>query len=143
MIALPPRRAPKRRQVEQEDVVDPILIALNSLPGVWAAQNKVKKLPILSGAWVRTGLGVGSADVIFSVDVPWIRDVFRSVARIGWLECKDPAKRTKTQEGAARDGHQLSWAEAMRRKGHFVAHGVTSVAEALAAVERCRRGEMR
>lgn len=148
MIVLPPRRAPKRRQVEQEDVVTPILVALNSIPGVWAAQNKVKHLPLATGAWVRTGLGIGSADVIFSIigaRIPGVRSNWsdcdiHAVARIGWLECKDPKKRTKTKAGAARDGHQLSWADAMRAKGHFVAHGVTSVAEAMAALERCRDG---
>jgi len=75
---------------------------------------------------------------------PWADPDFDGVAdcvaRLGWLECKTARARSKTKDHAARDAHQAAWADAMRRKGHFVAHGIATVEEALAAVERCRRG---
>lgn len=140
MIELPKRerRSKSRRQVEQENV-DAILFALNERPGVWAAQNKVKHLPIVGGGWIDTGLGTGSADIVFSVNIL----VGHMIARIGWLECKTSKTATKRVSHAARDAHQISWAEAMRRKGHFVAHGIVTVEDALAAVNRCGRGDMR
>lgn len=141
MLRLPKRerRAKSRRQVEQENV-DTILVALNEIPNVWAAQNKVKHLPIVGGGWIDTGLGTGSADIVFSVTV-MMGPI--CIARIGWLECKTAKTVTKRVDHAARDAHQISWAEAMRRKGHFVAHGIVTVEDALAALDRCWRGEMR
>ena len=132
MIAIPPKPKPKRRAVENEDIRDPIVAAINGLPGCWAAVNDAKAKQLVSGAWVRHNkLGLGSADVLFSC--PWLE-----WARIGWIECK-----TKGRGKAERDAGQRTWAEAMRRKGHFVAESITTVAEAIAAVERCRSGDMR
>ena len=163
MVQIPARK--RRRSSEYIDVVAPSLVALNSMPGVWASQNRVIRMPITSSTgretWINAGLGEGSADIIFSVVCecamteieipdphvywcPWADDdrVFgHCVARIGWIETKTTKTRTKTKTYAARDEHQRGWANAMRRKGHFVAHGIVTVEEAILAVERCRRGE--
>ena len=142
MIAVPKKPKRKVRQVERDDVVKPILFALNSMPGVWACQNKDIKRAVPGKGWISLGpnCGVGSADIVFTVSITNHGPGPGVAARIGWLECKTAAKRTTTFDHAARDAHQASWAETMRSRGHFVAHGVTSVEEALAAMERCWKG---
>lgn len=138
MLEIPKRPAKKRRANEYLDVVEPILVAFNSISGVWACFNRVIRMPVISSTgvdtWINAGLGTGSADIIFSAEY------LTGIARIGWLECKSLSKRTTTKSHAARDEAQASWAAAMRRKGHFVAHGIATVDEARAALDRCRNG---
>lgn len=146
LTPLPPRSRHKktRKQVEQSNV-DTIISALNRMPGVWAIQNETRSVRTPKGWVSQQPLGVGSGDVLFSVD-DLILDgcsIGSNVARIGWLEIKTTKTRTKRVDHAKRDDHQASWADAMRKKGHFVSHGIVTVDEAMAAVERCRAGQSR
>ncbi len=98
-----------------------IVDRLNIAPGVVAWRNNTGVARI-RGSHVRYGLGVGSADVIACVE-----------GRFVGIEVKLP-------KGEGASGDQLAWMGEVRRQGGF-ACVVRSVEEALAAVERARRGE--
>lgn len=75
--------------------------------------------------FVEAGLSDGSADLIGHVRAA-------PLARALYLEVKRPGERQLAS--------QVAWMQKVRYMGAFYAV-VTSVDEALAAVERCRRGE--
>lgn len=88
---------------------------------------------------VRCGLGTGGADLVgvVMVDVVICRILgARKFGRVFCLEVKTPRGKTSPQ----RRKHQAAWRATVRRWGGF-ACVVRSVDEALAAVERARRGE--
>ena len=134
MTALPPRKRTLRRRSEVRDLQQPIEVALNRLPGVWAAINRNGSGFYRNGDPCTFGLGVGSPDIVGGVSCRPV-DVTPTVARLFWLEVKWP--------GIAPDPHQRQWMALHRARvpGVFVAT-VHSVEEAVAAVERCRKGEM-
>jgi hypothetical protein len=128
MPILPIVRKPKRRS-ETVELVHPIRIALNKLPGVrvWRNNSGVLKDPF--GTPVRYGLGTGSADLIGLCCRPWTPAP--SPARFLALEVK--------RRGEYPTVDQAAWLRCVRELGGF-ACVVHSVDEALAAVQRCREG---
>lgn len=139
MIPLPTRKA--RRRNETRDLVDPIVAAVNAIPGARIFRPIVlnKMARSMSGA----GLSIGSADVVGMVAVPMLVYVDSgcmlpkvngsyAIGRFFALEVKWPGKRATSD--------QLRWASMVRELGGFCAI-VHSVSEALAAVERCRGGQ--
>jgi hypothetical protein len=141
-------KRPPRRRNETRDVVKPIMAALNRLPGVRVVRNHNvgavvpfhKRLSPNPPRFV-AGLGLGSSDLvgIVCVDVtawqpmppsPW------PFGRVFCLEVKLPSDSGRA--GSIRPD-QVRWLAVVRRLGGFAAV-VHSVAEALAAVERCRLG---
>ena len=140
MPALPKRETAKKRN-ETRELTKPIEAALNHLPGVWCARNTVGVGYHRNGDEATWGLGTGSPDVVGAVDAgPAIAAAVGSrfdgchVAVFFALEVKWPGKRLNPA--------QVGWHKAIRERvpGVFIAV-VHSVEEAVAAVERCRRGE--
>ncbi len=128
-MSIPPKKQSKRRN-ETRELTKPIEAALNALPGVWAARNTVGSGYHRNGDPVVWGLGTGSADIIGCVEY---QEAFGSTMSLFFaLEVKWPGKKPSAS--------QNQWADALRKKGAFVAV-VHSVEEAVQAVERCRRGE--
>lgn len=137
-IMLPVRA---KRRNETRDLTKPIEAALNAIPGVWAARNDVKRVPVVfdeKKIMMRFGLGIGSADIVGTV-LRIARDEhgFETgrYAQAFGLEVKPP-------DGTTHHGlspEQVSWAEAQRRKG-WVVETVNSIAEAVAVVDRIRSG---
>ena len=111
--------------------------ALNLQPGVRVRRNNSGRLQDLRGRWVAFGQGLGSPDLMGAVTMlaAVVRDASpllpRRIARCFHVEIKLPGKEATTD--------QLAWHAEARSRGEFVAV-VRSVAEALAALERCRRG---
>ncbi len=100
-----------------------ILAACGSLPGVLLLVNTVKRLPSPYGPGHLTfGLGEGSPDLVGAVD-----------GRMVGLEVKRPGERPEP--------HQELLHRAWRGLGVFVAV-VTSVDEAVAAIDRAREGKV-
>lgn len=133
-VAKPPRVP---RANETRDITHPIRIALNKLPGVRVVRNNSGMLEWAPGKRLRYGLGLGSADLVGVVLIPWdLSDprIFDShgLGRAFCLEVKRP--------GVKPDRHQLAWLQAVRNLGGF-ATVVHSVDEAIEAVQRCREGE--
>jgi hypothetical protein len=135
----------------------PIEAALNKLPGVRVARN-LNIGPVVpnhhrydaSVQPMTAGLGDGSADLVGVCFVPLCVAVDSSGAglprdgkgRYGFgrafcLECKLPGREKAGDK--ARLADQARWARQVRALGGFCAV-VTSVAEALACVDRCRAG---
>lgn len=109
---------PLESQVQRE-----IELAIGALPGVLCLRNNVGRMLDARGRWFAYGLGEGSPDLLCIVD-----------GRAVGLEVKRP--------GGRAEPHQARCHEQWRAVGAFVAV-VTSAAEALAAIERARRGERR
>ena len=133
MPTLPARKPPRRNETRQ--LVEPIVVAVNAIPGARIFRPIVlnKLARSMSGA----GLSIGSADLVGLVQcdcVGWWEDYHapKGVGRFFALEVKWPKKKP--------DADQLRWAESIRALGGFVAV-VHSVDEAIEAVARCRRGE--
>lgn len=100
-----------------------IRAALGRLPDVCLWRNHVGQLRDERGRVHRFGLAVGSADLV---------GVLRPSGRLLALECKSPTGRLRPE--------QRAWLGVVRDFGGFAAV-VRSPEEALAAVERARRGE--
>lgn len=130
---IPKRKATKKRN-ETAELTRPIEAALNHLPGVWCARNTVGNGYHRNGDPATWGLGTGSADVVGCVSMTVHAIYCGPVARFFALEVKWPGKKLNPA--------QVGWHTAIRTRvpGVFIAV-VHSVEEAVAAVERCRRGE--
>jgi len=109
--------------VSESEIQAAIRAALGRLPDVCLWRNHVGQLTDTNGRPHRFGLAVGSADLI---------GVLAPSGRLIALECKSPTGRLRPE--------QRDWLAVVRRFGGF-ACVVRSVEEALAAVERARRGE--
>ena len=142
MLPLPDR--PPRRRNETRDVLRPILLALNAMPGVRVARNHnvgsvVPYAHRLDAAPPRfvAGLGLGSADLVGLVTC-MDTAIFCGphFGRAFCLEVKLPG--TTGRAGAIRPD-QRRWLASVRKLGGF-ATVVRSVAEAVEAVGRCREG---
>lgn len=123
----------------EKDISRDIMEALNRLPGVtvWRnANTHVEQWDPKTGAVAhyRAGLGDGSPDLFGGVTVSMIGPKGPViVARLFALEVKRP--------GETRKPNQIEFAAQIHFIRGFTCE-VTSVAEALAAVERCRNGEI-
>jgi hypothetical protein len=146
-MKLMPRDECPRKRSETRDLVQPVIRALNRMPGVRVTRN-ANLGPVVPYARrheegirpILAGLGVGSADVVGVVDVPVLAPppyLATSLGRTFVLEVKLPASDGK-RAGELRPD-QRRWLQAVRRFGGFAAV-VTSIDEARAAVERCRHG---
>lgn len=109
---------PLESQVQRE-----IELAIGAMPGVLCLRNNVGRMQDVRGRWVAYGLGDGSPDLVCIVD-----------GRCVGLEVKRP--------GVRAEPHQARCHDRWRAFGAFVAV-VTSAEEALAAIARARRGELR
>ncbi len=139
-----PTRDGKRRRNEGRDVVRPVLVALNRLPGVRVVRNLVALVvpaskrddPSVRPMWC--GLGLGSADIVGIVKLTaWDGMMCAELGRPFALECKLP-KQGHLKAGAMKPDQEL-WLPAFRRAGGFAAV-VRTVEEAVDAVNRCRAG---
>ena len=132
-----PAPRPPRKRNETRELVEPIMAALNALPGVrvWRPHVLNKSIRGLSGA----GLADGSADLVgvCRVQLPVVLSSMPpqhpSIGRFLALEVKQA-------NGGRVSDDQWAWLRTVRDLGGFAAV-VHSVEEATAAVERCRRGE--
>jgi hypothetical protein len=132
-----PAKKPRRRN-ETRDLVEPIVVAVNKVPGARIFRPIVlnKLARSMSGA----GLSIGSADLVGLVNTGKsvvgrsgeVLGFTRDYARFFALEVKWPGKKPNED--------QTRWASMVRDLGGFCAV-VHSVDEALDAVARCRRGE--
>lgn len=124
-----PAPRPPRKRNETRELVEPIMAALNVLPGVrvWRPHVLNKHVRALSGA----GLSDGSADLVGICRV-WPANA-QPIGRFLALEVKQAHKGVVSED-------QWAWLRTVRDLGGFAAV-VHSVEEATAAVERCRRGE--
>lgn len=135
-------RPAKPRRSETRELTHPCRVALNKLAWVRVWRNNVGIIELPTGGRLRYGLGIGSADLVGLVTMDLLRFVSNGTdpvyvgqchpARFFALETKWPGKRPTSV--------QRAWAEVVRSLGGF-AGVVTSVDEALLAVERCRAGE--
>jgi hypothetical protein len=132
---------PARRRNETRDLLRPIMLALNDLPGVrvWRPHTLNSSLGMVTGA----GLAEGSSDLVGICTVPIAVPVGGGcrpargpdgryvLGRWLSLEVKWPGEKPTAD--------QLRWGKCVHDLGGFwcVVH---SVAEALSAVERCRKG---
>lgn len=98
--------------------------ALGALPDFLCWRNHVGKIQDERGRWHTFGLAPGSADLI---------GLLTPHGRFVALEIKEPGKRPTSE--------QIDWLAMVQRTGGFAAV-VRSPAEALAAVQRARNGEM-
>ena len=115
-------RAPLEKNIQAD-----IIAAINALPDATVWRNAIAHAEFYDerrggAAFVRAGLPEGSADLIGCV-----------AGRFLALEVKRPGQKQRPA--------QVQWMGQVRHVRGFYAV-VTSVAEALAAVERCRRGEI-
>ena len=126
MIPLPLRKAKRRN--ETADLVRPIVVALNKLPGVWASRNNNGHAVTRNGCAISYGLGMGSADVVGvrRVGVYGVGEGSVSCALFFALEVKWPGKYSSVT--------QRAWQERLRSLGATVAV-VHSVEEAIGVVE--------
>ena len=161
-IQLAPRPKKRRRANETRDLTKPIQAALNRMPGVRVAQNSIG----LVVAWHRrhdptahpfeAGLGSGSSDLVGGVTMPCSRCSstdpdgkcvalleHRQIARLFTIEVKRDAEAERGSRSESRRitvEDQARWGRAVRRIGGFYCI-VHDLADAKAAVDRCRNGE--
>lgn len=109
--------------MSESEIQAAIRAALGRLPDVCLWRNHVGQFTDAGERTHRFGLAVGSADLI---------GVLAPSGRLIALECKSPTGRLRRE--------QRSWLAVVRKFGGF-ACVVRSVEEALAAIERARRGE--
>lgn len=110
--------------MREADIQNAVRLAVGSLPDVRVWRNNTGSLKDSRGVAIRFGLAVGSADLV---------GVIAPTGRFFALEIKTDKGRTTPE--------QDRWLEVVRRFGGF-ACVVRSAEEALAAVERARKGEM-
>jgi len=133
-VKLPPK---PHRESETADLVRPIRVALNRLPGVrvWRNNSGVYRR-ITDDTKIRAGLGVGSADLVGVVKCEFMLvalEPFHSpTGRFFALEVK--------RRGQKPTDEQLAWLAVVRGEGGF-ACVVHDIAQALGAVQRCRMGQ--
>jgi hypothetical protein len=122
---------PKARRNETRELTRPILVALNKLPHCrFSRCNSGYGRPLSNPeAIVHFGLGDGTTDLVGIVTVTV--GGFQSLGRVCVLEVKWPKVKPKPD--------QVRWMREVRKLGGFAAV-VHSVAEAVAAVARCRAG---
>jgi hypothetical protein len=122
---------PKARRNETRELTRPILVALNKLPHCrFSRCNSGYGRPLSNPeAIVHFGLGDGTTDLVGIVTVTV--GGFQSLGRVCVLEVKWPKMKPKPD--------QVRWMREVRKLGGFSAV-VHSVAEAVAAVARCRAG---
>jgi hypothetical protein len=130
-VILPPK--PKARRNETRELTRPILVALNKHPHCrFSRCNSGYGRPLSNPeAVVHFGLGDGTTDLVGIVTVTVTVDGFQSLGRVCVLEVKWPKVKPKPD--------QVRWMREVRKLGGF-ACVVHSVAEAVAAVARCRQG---
>ena len=108
---------------------------MNKLPGVRVFRNNVGQLEWAPGKRLVYGLGVGSADLVGIVQMTLYLHPnsggarVRTIGQVFALEVKRPGQKLRPD--------QEKWSRVVRSLGGFCCV-VTSVAEAVAAVERCR-----
>jgi len=129
-----PRRDPLENDIQRD-----IIHAVNALPDARVERNNKWEGWVVedngSRHYVVAGLPDGSADLIGRVKVlVTLRGRELYIARAFYLEIKRPGEKQLPS--------QLEWMEKAHYMTAFYAV-VHSVDEALAAVERCRRGEIR
>lgn len=125
---------PARKRSETRDLTHPIIVALNKMPGVRVARNNTGMLEWAPGKRLKYGLGTGSADIVGMCRIPVLIgdiDLTTGIGRAFCLEVKWP--------GEHPDEDQIRWLRTVRSFGGF-ATVVHSIAEARAAVDRCRTG---
>ena len=139
-----PKAERSGKRSETRDLVQPIIRALNRMPGVrvarnanlgpvvpWARRHEPDARPIVSG------LGTGSADIVGIVRMSAVMRSGEVLGRALAIEVKLPA------DGDHRAGvvrlDQRRWLQTFQRFGGHAAV-VRSIAEAVAAVEACRAG---
>lgn len=122
----------------ERDIQHQIREALGLEPDLCLWRNNSGVFDDGRGGKVRTGLGVGSADLVGILTVvvgdPYCTATVQLIGRFIALEIKTARGRT-TEE-------QEQWLKLVRRMGGFAAV-VRSVQEAREALERARRGESR
>lgn len=132
------KKLAKTRPPLEGDIQRAIMHAVNALPDARVERNNKWEGWVGEEAdrhYISAGLPDGSADLIGRVRVAVTFDdgVRRSIARAFYLEIKRPGEKQLPS--------QVEW----ERKVHYMCAFyavVHSVDEALAAVERCRRGEL-
>lgn len=131
-----PAQRPPRRRNETRDLVEPIMAAVNRLPGVrvWRPHVLNDRVRALSGA----GLADGSADLVglCQVSTCCVGCCVGSAITRGCFF----ALEVKQAKGGRVSPDQRTWLAEVRKLGGFAAV-VHSVEEALHAVDRCRRGD--
>jgi hypothetical protein len=121
--------------VNETALMRQIRAACNALPGVRLWRNNVGGAKTDARGWVAYGLGEGSADLVGVCRVA----VYAGDGVASTLVGRLFALEVKTAKGVVSDA-QRAWAQCVRDLGGFCVT-VRSVDEAIAAVERCRRGE--
>lgn len=124
------KKLAKARPLLEADIQRAIMAALNALPDCRVERNNKWSGYLVredgSRVWVEAGLPDGSADLVGCVRVG-------DVARAFYLEIKRPGEKQLAS--------QIAWMQRAHYMRAFYAV-VHSVEEALAAVERCKRGEI-
>ena len=121
----------------ERDIQHQIREALGLEPDLCLWRNNSGVFDDGRGGKVRTGLGVGSADLVGILQIDHITT--GGGTRIGLNLGRFFALEIKTARGRTTD-EQDQWLELVRRRGGFAAV-VRSVQEAKQALERARRGE--
>jgi hypothetical protein len=109
--------------LREQDIQNAIRLAVGGLDDVRLWRNSTGSLPDSRGVRVRFGLAVGSSDLV---------GILAPSGRLLSLEVKTARGRTTSE--------QETWMTIVRRFGGF-ACVVRSAEEALAAVDRARKGE--
>ena len=120
------------REKTETDIRNEIASALGRIDGVWIHVNTIFEGETKRKGYVTCGLGEGSPDMVGAVQCAG------NFARFFALELKSKARHVNEADALSED--QRIWHAMMRKIGGFVAT-VWSAEEAVAAVERCRRGE--
>lgn len=133
------KKLAKARPALEIDIQTEAKNAINALPDARVERNNKWSGWVVrddgSRHWVEAGLPDGSADLVGRVRimVTFADGVKRTIARAFYLEFKRPLEKQRKS--------QVDWETQVKYMCAFYAV-VHSVDEALAAVERCRRGEL-
>lgn len=134
---------PKPRRSETTELVHPIRLALNKMPGVRVSRNNCGVLEWAPGKMLKYGLGDGSSDLVGIVQMPQFPvAIVTSFGRVFCLEIKRHAVR---RAHADIRRYQERWRGAVKRLGGFAGlieakSTEDGIAKAIAAVDRCREG---
>lgn len=136
-------RGPRRRS-ETRDLVQPIIRAMNAIPGVRVTRNAnlgpvipYSKRDVPDVRPIIAGLGTGSADIV-GIVMMWHPPGAGNFGRAFALEVKLPSD--GRLRGGTLDADQVRWLRIFRKFGGFAAV-VRSELEARDAIVRCRAGE--
>lgn len=133
------KKLAKTRPMLESDIQRAIMHAVNTLSDARVERNNKWSGHVVredgQRAFIEAGLPDGSADLIgrVRISVTFADGVKRPIARAFYLEIKRPGEKQLPS--------QITWGGKVRYMCAFYAV-VHSVDEALAAVERCRRGEL-